>query len=67
MNVSCPSCHWPSPALLSSHRSVHYLRCVCGRWLVVHDGEVVAAAGAGQFAAAATGPDEPAAFRASDR
>lgn len=26
--------------LVSSHRSVRYLRCVCGRWLVSHGGGV---------------------------
>lgn len=31
--------------LVSSHRSVRYLRCVCGRWLVAHGGGVDLIAG----------------------
>lgn len=40
MSAACPSCSWPSPMLVSSHRSVRYLRCVCGKWLVSHRGGV---------------------------
>ncbi|MBB5915041.1 uncharacterized protein (AIM24 family) [Nocardia transvalensis] len=67
MNARCPSCSWPSPALVSSHGSVHYLRCVCGRWLVVDEGAVVASAGSSQFNEAAAGPIETSGFRASRR
>ncbi|WP_431968384.1 hypothetical protein [Nocardia sp. bgisy134] len=40
MPDTCPTCSWSSPMLVSSHRSVRYLRCVCGRWLVSHGGGV---------------------------
>ncbi|MEV0294693.1 hypothetical protein [Nocardia sp. NPDC050710] len=45
MITTCPSCAWPAPTLVSSHGSVHYLRCVCGQWLVSDNGTVVARAG----------------------
>ncbi|WP_460697688.1 hypothetical protein [Nocardia thraciensis] len=64
-NTTCPSCAWPSPALISSHGSVRYLRCVCGRWLVVEGGAVVAAAGSSQFTEPTTGPADAATLRAS--
>ncbi|WP_280268706.1 hypothetical protein [Nocardia wallacei] len=66
-NTACPSCAWPSPALISSHGSVRYLRCVCGRWLVVDGGAVVAAAGSSQFAEPPTGPADTATFQARGR
>lgn len=40
MSAMCPSCSWPSPMLVSTHGSVRYLRCVCGKWLVAHRGGV---------------------------
>lgn len=45
----CPSCSWPNPALVSSHGFVSYLRCVCGQWLIVDHGEIVAMAGTSAF------------------
>ncbi|MFI5779093.1 hypothetical protein [Nocardia sp. NPDC051570] len=51
MSATCPTCSWPTPTAISAHGSVRYLRCVCGRWLIVDHGEVVAAAGASAFAA----------------
>ncbi|MGW4247568.1 hypothetical protein [Nocardia sp. NPDC004722] len=49
MIAECPSCAWPSPAAVSSHRSVQYLRCVCGQWLISVHGKVVGAAGGTTF------------------
>ncbi|MDQ2588841.1 hypothetical protein CKY47_33835 [Saccharothrix yanglingensis] len=53
VNTGCPRCGWPAadPAYpVSSHATaravVDYVRCVCGLWLVVESGRVVAAAGA---------------------
>ncbi|RDI62909.1 hypothetical protein [Nocardia pseudobrasiliensis] len=51
MSATCPSCAWPTPTSISAHGPVRYLRCVCGRWLIVEHGEVVAAAGPSAFAA----------------
>ncbi|WP_237088084.1 hypothetical protein [Nocardia seriolae] len=34
---------------MSSHRSVQYLRCVCGQWLISVHGKVVGAAGGTTF------------------
>ncbi|WP_280378842.1 hypothetical protein [Nocardia wallacei] len=47
MSVACPSCSWPAPMLVSSHRTVRYLRCVCGKWLVAHGGGVSMVTGRG--------------------
>jgi hypothetical protein len=53
VNTGCPSCGWPvdyptTPA--STHRSatgeVRYQRCVCGGWLVLLDGTLLAGVGA---------------------
>ncbi|MEC3920604.1 hypothetical protein VMT65_27110 [Nocardia sp. CDC153] len=49
MIAECPSCAWPSPTAVSSHRSVQYLRCVCGQWLISVHGKVVGAAGGTTF------------------
>ncbi|MGM1063746.1 hypothetical protein [Saccharothrix sp. Mg75] len=49
MNTRCPGCGWPSTDPVhpvSTHGRVRYVRCVCGLWLVVESGRVVAAAGA---------------------
>ncbi|WP_211347059.1 hypothetical protein [Saccharothrix australiensis] len=48
MTTRCPSCGWPAsdhayPA--SRHGRVEYVRCVCGVWLVLDSGRVVATAG----------------------
>lgn len=48
MSATCPSCSWSSPMHVSSHRSVRYLRCVCGMWLVAHRGGVHLVAGTGK-------------------
>ncbi|MFD1152524.1 hypothetical protein [Saccharothrix hoggarensis] len=48
MNTRCPCCGWPSAEHVypvSSHGDVQYVRCVCGVWLVVEAGRVVATAG----------------------
>ncbi|ATL69713.1 hypothetical protein CRH09_29630 [Nocardia terpenica] len=45
MSTTCPACSWPSPMLVSSHGSVRYLRCVCGKWLVAHRGGISLVAG----------------------
>ncbi|MBW4722111.1 hypothetical protein [Saccharothrix obliqua] len=48
MTTSCPSCAWPAaePAYpVSVHGRVSYVRCVCGLWLVLDAGRVVATAG----------------------
>ncbi len=47
--AECPSCSWPSPTAVSSHRSVQYMRCVCGQWLITLHGKVVGAAGGSTF------------------
>ncbi|MTE15933.1 hypothetical protein [Nocardia aurantiaca] len=49
MIAECPSCAWPSPTAVSSHRGVRYLRCVCGQWLISVHGKVVGAAGGTTF------------------
>ncbi|AYF78918.1 hypothetical protein D7D52_11000 [Nocardia yunnanensis] len=49
MIAECPSCAWPSPTAVSSHRGVQYLRCVCGQWLISVHGKVVGAAGGTTF------------------
>ncbi|MFI6867830.1 hypothetical protein [Nocardia sp. NPDC050406] len=44
--MKCPSCSWPSPtSAVSTHRSVNYVRCVCGQWLITVHGKVVGTAG----------------------
>ncbi|MEU4803778.1 hypothetical protein [Actinosynnema sp. NPDC023587] len=48
MITRCPSCGWPAtdPAYpASTHGRVSYVRCVCGVWLVLDAGRVVATAG----------------------
>ncbi|MFD4668290.1 hypothetical protein ACFWNN_01070 [Lentzea sp. NPDC058450] len=52
MIATCPACHWPSAAALSSHGAVSYVRCVCGLFLVVERGTVTATAGTSTFAPA---------------
>lgn len=49
MSAACPTCHWPAPMRVSSHGSVHYLRCVCGQWIAAHRGGIVAVSGFGAF------------------
>ncbi len=49
MSVNCPSCDWPAPTVVSAHGTVRYLRCVCGQWLIVDDGLVVATTGNSLF------------------
>ncbi len=49
MDVTCPACSWPAPALVSSHGTVRYLRCVCGQWLIIDAGLVVATTGNSMF------------------
>ncbi|MEV0463952.1 hypothetical protein AB0I30_12090 [Nocardia tengchongensis] len=49
MIAECPSCAWPSPAAVSSHRGVQYHRCPCGQWLISVHGKVVGAAGGTTF------------------
>lgn len=50
MIATCPACHWPSPAAVSTHGPVAYLRCVCGLFLVLDRGTVTATAGTSTFA-----------------
>ncbi|TLF54424.1 hypothetical protein FEK31_24240 [Nocardia cyriacigeorgica] len=58
MLATCPSCSWPSPAAVSTHGAVRYLRCVCGQWIVCADGTIVATPGSGGFAGnSVTHPD----------
>ncbi|MEJ2852254.1 MULTISPECIES: hypothetical protein [unclassified Saccharothrix] len=48
MTTSCPSCSWPTTDPVhpvSVHGRTAYLRCVCGVWLVLDAGRVVATAG----------------------
>ncbi|MEV0679301.1 hypothetical protein AB0I60_22545 [Actinosynnema sp. NPDC050436] len=48
MITRCPGCGWPAsdPAYpASTHGRVAYVRCVCGMWLVLDAGRVVATAG----------------------
>ncbi|GGP53877.1 hypothetical protein [Saccharothrix coeruleofusca] len=48
MTTTCPSCGWPAddPAYpVSTHGRVRYVRCVCGIWLVLRDGRLLATAG----------------------
>ncbi|MGN2641207.1 hypothetical protein ACWEKT_21305 [Nocardia takedensis] len=47
MSAECPTCSWPAPMRVSSHGSVHYLRCVCGQWLVSHGGGLSPVSGVG--------------------
>ncbi|MQY28676.1 hypothetical protein [Nocardia aurantia] len=47
--LTCPSCAWPAPTVVSAHGSARYLRCVCGRWLIEHAGVLVAVAGGSAF------------------
>ncbi|PXX61560.1 hypothetical protein DFR70_108118 [Nocardia tenerifensis] len=47
--MTCPSCSWPTPTLVSAHGSVAYLRCVCGQWLIAEFGLVVATTGNSSF------------------
>ncbi|MEV0760817.1 hypothetical protein [Nocardia sp. NPDC050435] len=51
MSPVCPACQWPSPMLVSTHRSVRYLRCVCGEWLVARGAVVTTMPGRGSAAA----------------
>ncbi|MCM6778115.1 hypothetical protein NDR87_32000 [Nocardia sp. CDC159] len=50
MSATCPTCSWSTPTAISAHGSVRYLRCVCGRWLIVENDQLVAAVGASAFA-----------------
>ncbi|WP_245717371.1 hypothetical protein [Nocardia jejuensis] len=50
MIATCPTCAWPAPELVSAHAGVRYLRCICGRWLILEHGTVVAAAGSSSLA-----------------
>ncbi|WP_245887238.1 mediator of RNA polymerase II transcription subunit 16 [Umezawaea tangerina] len=53
MNTRCPACGWPvddpahpDSAHPTSAGTVVYRRCVCGGWLVLLDGKLLAGAGA---------------------
>ncbi|MEC3956395.1 hypothetical protein VMT65_25390 [Nocardia sp. CDC153] len=50
MSATCPTCSWPTPTLVSTHRNVRYLRCVCGKWLIEDLAVVIATAGESAFA-----------------
>ena len=50
MIATCPACSWPSASCVSSHGSVSYVRCVCGLFLVVERGVIIATAGTSTFA-----------------
>ena len=50
MIATCPACRWPCSSALSAHGSVSYVRCVCGLFLVVERGVIVATAGTSTFA-----------------
>ncbi|MET9225949.1 hypothetical protein [Lentzea sp. NPDC003310] len=50
MIATCPACHWQSASALSRHGGVAYVRCVCGLFLVLDRGVVVATAGTSTFA-----------------
>jgi hypothetical protein len=50
MIATCPACHWPATTALSSHGGVTYVRCVCGLFLVLDRGALVATAGTSAFA-----------------
>ncbi|KAA8887215.1 hypothetical protein F3087_20155 [Nocardia colli] len=49
MDLTCPSCSWPSPTVVSAHGNVRYLRCLCGQWLIAEHGLVVATTGNSSF------------------
>ncbi|MGX1808177.1 hypothetical protein ACWIGI_20865 [Nocardia sp. NPDC055321] len=57
MTATCPSCSWPDPALVSTHGSVRYLLCVCGKWLIEEHDALLATAGRSSIADAVL-PDE---------
>jgi len=50
MIATCPACHWRRPGTVSSHGAVSYLRCVCGLFLVLERGVIIATAGTSTFA-----------------
>ncbi|MGV9409877.1 hypothetical protein ACWDOP_08185 [Nocardia sp. NPDC003693] len=50
MTATCPSCSWPDPTLVSTHGSVRYLRCVCGKWLIEEHDALLATAGRSSIA-----------------
>ncbi|MFC9897428.1 hypothetical protein ACFVMC_27375 [Nocardia sp. NPDC127579] len=49
MTTPCPTCAWPTPTLVSTHGTTHYLRCVCGQWLIREHRTLVAAPGPSDF------------------
>jgi hypothetical protein len=50
MIAICPVCSWQCSAAVSSHGEVSYVRCVCGLFLVLDRGALVATAGTSAFA-----------------
>ncbi|GGU13798.1 hypothetical protein [Lentzea flava] len=50
MIATCPACRWPCSSAVSAHRFVSYVRCVCGLFLVVERGVIIATAGTSTFA-----------------
>jgi hypothetical protein len=50
MIATCPACHWSCTSPVSSHGAVSYVRCVCGLFLVVERGVLIATAGTSTFA-----------------
>ncbi|MBF6256859.1 hypothetical protein IU436_02140 [Nocardia farcinica] len=59
MSATCPTCAWPTPSIVSTHRDVRYLRCLCGTWIVQDRDQVIATAGESAFPPAHTTPDRP--------
>ncbi|MFC9993942.1 hypothetical protein [Nocardia sp. NPDC127526] len=50
MSATCPACSWSEPAIVSTHGTIRYLRCVCGKWLIEEREVVLATAGSSAFA-----------------
>lgn len=51
MTITCSTCSWPDPTLISEHGVVRYWRCVCGQWLVSEVDVVTATPGASDLTA----------------
>ncbi|NNH72283.1 hypothetical protein HLB23_20875 [Nocardia uniformis] len=59
MTATCPTCSWPTPTPVSTHGTIRYLRCVCGKWLIEERGAVLATAGHSTLSDPQLPGDEP--------